>query len=125
MVVLEAEERFRLLMIRSLNGDSEAYRQLLSELSAYLRGYFAHRIDDPDIEGLVQQTLLVLHLKRDSYDRKLPVTAWAHAIARYKLAEYLRSNGMSGTRRLSVRATFESSVAWLLRLLGVERGPRM
>ena len=30
----ELEGRFRLLMIRSLNGDSQANRQLLGELSA-------------------------------------------------------------------------------------------
>jgi hypothetical protein len=29
----ELECRFRLLMIRRLNGDSQAYRQLLGELS--------------------------------------------------------------------------------------------
>lgn len=92
MVVLEAEERFRLLMIRSLNGDSVAYRELLGELSRYLRGYFGRRIGASSLEDLVQETLLVLHLKRDSYDRELPFTPWAYAIARYKLAGHLRRN---------------------------------
>lgn len=106
----ELEGRFRLLMIRSLNGDSQAYRQLLGELSGYLRGYFARRIDGRDVEGLVQETLLVLHLKRDSYDRKLPVTSWVHAIARYKLAGYLRG---SRTVRVPIEGTGD--------LLAVER----
>lgn len=91
----ELEELFRRLMIRSLSGDSQAYRQLLGELSGYLRSYFAYRIDEPHVEALVQETLLALHLKRDSYDRKLPVTSWARAIARYKLADYLRSDSTS------------------------------
>lgn len=91
----ELEGRFRLLMIRGLDGDSAAYRQLLGELSGYLRGYFARWIDDQDVEGLVQETLLMLHLKRHSYDRDLPVTTWAHAIARYRLAGYLRGERAS------------------------------
>lgn len=87
---MESEKGLRLLMIRSLNGDSPAYRQLLCELSRYLRGYFARQVGARDVEDLVQATLLVLHLKRDSYDRKLPFTHWAAAIARYKLADHLR-----------------------------------
>jgi RNA polymerase sigma-70 factor (ECF subfamily) len=45
---------------------------------------------------LLQETLLVLHSKRDSYDRALPFTPWACAIARYKLADYIRRNHASG-----------------------------
>lgn len=126
----ELEERFRRLMIRSLSGDSRAYRQLLGELSGYLRSYFADRIDHADVEPLVQETLLALHLKRDSYDRKLPVTSWAQAIARYKLADYLRSDSTSripsgGTGELlAVRDPHEGAAradlerADLARLLG-------
>lgn len=88
---MESEERLRLLMVRSLNGDAPAYRQLLCELSRYLRGYFARRVGAGDVEDL-QETLLLLHLKRDSYDRELPFAHWAGAIARYKLAEHLHRN---------------------------------
>jgi RNA polymerase sigma-70 factor, ECF subfamily len=86
----EPEARFRLLMIRSLEGDSRAYRQLLGELSRYLRGYFARRIGDSESEDLVQETLLAVHLKRDTYDRALPFTPWAYAVARYKLVDHFR-----------------------------------
>lgn len=86
----EPEERLRLLMIRSLDGDSQAYRQLLGELSRYLRGYFARRIGGQEIEDLVQETLLAVHLKRDTYDRARPFTPWAYAVARYKLVDRFR-----------------------------------
>lgn len=84
------EQRFRLLMIRGLDGDCRAYRELLGELSRYLRGYFARRIGDAEIEDLVQETLLAVHLKRDTYDRELPFTPWAYAVARYKLVDHFR-----------------------------------
>jgi RNA polymerase sigma-70 factor (ECF subfamily) len=87
----ETEERLRPLMIRSLEGDSGAHRQLLGLLGRYLRGYFTRRIGTAaEVEDLVQETLLAVHLKRDSYDRSLPFTPWAYALARYKLIDHLR-----------------------------------
>jgi RNA polymerase sigma-70 factor, ECF subfamily len=88
----ESEQRLRPLMICSLEGDSGAHRQLLGVLGGYLRGYFARRIGatTAEVEDLVQETLLAVHLKRDSYDRSLPFTPWAYALARYKLIDHLR-----------------------------------
>ena len=86
----QTEERLRPLMIRSLAGDSGAHRELLGMLGRYLRGYFARRIGAAEVEDLVQETLLAVHLKRDSYDRSLPFTPWAYALARYKLIDHLR-----------------------------------
>jgi RNA polymerase sigma-70 factor, ECF subfamily len=88
----QPEERFRVLMIRGLDGDSRAYRELLGELGRYLRGYFKRRIRDPEVEDLVQETLLAVHSKRHTYDRALPFTPWAYAVARYKLADHFRGN---------------------------------
>ena len=88
----ETEERLRPLMIQGLEGDSGAHRQLLGLLGRYLRGYFARRIgaDAAEVEDLVQETLLAVHLKRESYDRSLPFSPWAYALARYKLIDHLR-----------------------------------
>ncbi|MGA7540489.1 MAG: sigma-70 family RNA polymerase sigma factor [Steroidobacteraceae bacterium] len=88
----EPEERFRVLMIRGLDGDSRAYRELLGELSRYLRGYFKRRIHHAEVEDLVQETLLAVHSKRHTYDRALPFTPWAYAVARYKLTDHYRRN---------------------------------
>jgi RNA polymerase sigma-70 factor (ECF subfamily) len=103
----ETEERLRPLMIRSLEGDSGAHRQLLGVLGRYLRGYFARRIGTAtgEVEDLVQETLLAVHLKRDSYDRSLPFTPWAYAFARYKLIDHLRR------RKRSVQIPLEDAGA--------------
>jgi RNA polymerase sigma-70 factor, ECF subfamily len=89
---VETEQSLRPLMIRSLEGDSDAHRELLGMLGRYLRGYFARRIGTAtaEVEDLVQETLLAVHLKRDTYDRSLPFTPWAYALARYKLIDHLR-----------------------------------
>ncbi len=87
-----AESRLRDLMGRGLDGDSAAHRQLLRELSGYLRGYFARRLgaQSAEVEDLVQETILAVHLKRASYDRTKPFTPWAYAVARYKLIDHHR-----------------------------------
>jgi RNA polymerase sigma-70 factor (ECF subfamily) len=65
---------------------------LLRELTVYLRAYYRRRLAHgaADVEDLVQETLIAVHSRRSSYDRSQPFTAWAYAMARYKLIDYLR-----------------------------------
>ena len=88
----QVETELRGWMISSLDGDAGAHRRLLGALTGYLRGYFVRRLgrDVADLEDLVQETLLAIHLKRASYDRTLPFTPWAYAVARYKLVDHFR-----------------------------------
>ncbi len=89
----DGEQRLRGLLLKGLAGDALAYREFLKSLSAHLRAYFRRRLSSlPDeIEDLVQDTLLAIHNQRQTYREDLPVTAWAHAIARYKLIDLFRS----------------------------------
>lgn len=89
------EATLRPLWLRAQAGDEGAYRQALSDIASRLRGYFRKRLlTTPDeVEDLVQETLLALHLQRASYDGSSPVTAWVHAIARYKLVDHWRRHG--------------------------------
>jgi RNA polymerase sigma-70 factor (ECF subfamily) len=89
------EVQLKALMVKGLGGDAAAHSQLLSLLSRCLRGYFARRMGSSaaDLEDLVQDTLLAIHLKRDSYDTAQPFTPWAYAVARYKLIDHYRRTG--------------------------------
>lgn len=90
-----AEIRLRELMIRGLEGDAAAHTALLSELSRLLRSYYGKRLsrDSADIEDLVQETLIAVHTRRESYDRDRPFTAWAFTMARYKMIDEMRRRG--------------------------------
>lgn len=91
---LEAREhRLRDLMVAAQRGDAAAYADFLRELASLLRGFFRRRLTQlPDeVEDLVQETLLAVHNKRHTYEPQQPVTAWLHAIARYKLIDLLRA----------------------------------
>ena len=86
------EIRLRELLVRGLGGDAAAYHGFLQALSAHLRGFLRKRLMRlPDeVEDLVQETLLAVHNQRHTYDPDQPLTAWVHAIARYKMIDLLR-----------------------------------
>jgi RNA polymerase sigma-70 factor (ECF subfamily) len=91
----EFESRLKPLWLRAQAGDEAAYRQALAMMAQRLRRFFARRLTAlPDeVEDLVQETLLALHLQRGTYDAALPVSAWMHAIARHKLVDLFRRRG--------------------------------
>lgn len=95
----EHETQLRPVFLAALAGDAAAYRLFLETISVRLRGYLrqmlarAGRSEASEVEDVLQETLLALHLSRHTYDPASPVTAWAHAIARYKLVDYLRRSG--------------------------------
>ena len=88
------EEHLRDLLLRGLQADAAAYERFLKELGAHLRAFLRRRLSQylGEVEDLVQETLLAIHNQRHTYRPDMPVTAWAHAIARYKLIDWLRSH---------------------------------
>ena len=102
----QVEHRLRALMLAGLAGETRPYRKLLEELSRLLRAYYARRAPPGvDAEDLVQETLIAVHTRRATYDAGQPFTAWAYAIARYKLIDQLRR------ARLQLRAPQEAADA--------------
>lgn len=86
------EAHLKALLLRGLSGEAAAYAAFLKELSAFLRAFLRGRLARvPDeVEDLVQETLLAVHNQRHTYDAAQPLTAWVHAIARYKMIDFLR-----------------------------------
>ena len=95
----DIETRLKTLMLRGLGGDAAAHAELLGVLTVYLRSFFARKMgrSAADLEDLVQESLLAVHLKRDTWDASQPFTAWAFAIARYKLIDWFRRNRIRRT----------------------------
>ena len=89
------ESRLRPLWLRAQAGDETAYRESLLRIAARLRAYLRRRLLGlPDeVEDLVQEVLLALHLHRGSYDPAVPVSAWVLAVARHKLVDLWRRRG--------------------------------
>jgi RNA polymerase sigma-70 factor (ECF subfamily) len=92
------ESQWASLLAAANEGDGGAYRRFLLELTPVLRA-FARKglagagLADAEAEDVVQETLLAIHLKRQSWDHAAPASPWIWAIARHKLIDILRRRG--------------------------------
>ncbi len=94
----DRESHWAGLMRAAIGGDARSYRQLFQELAPVLRGlasrgFARHKAGSEDVEDVVQETLLALHLKRHTWDARRPLLPWVYAIARNKLIDNLRRRG--------------------------------
>jgi len=95
---LSSSKDLAALMRSARGGDEEAYRRLLGHLAVWLRGV-ARRglvragLGVEESEDIVQDTLLAMHLKRDTWDDGQPLEPWLRAIAHHKLVDHLRRRG--------------------------------
>jgi len=89
------------LMRAGLAGDEAAYRQLLVAIVPRLRkfaagGLFRAGVGNADSEDVVQEILLAIHLKRQTWMQDQPFLPWLNAIARHKLIDVMRRRGRRG-----------------------------
>ena len=86
------------LMRAGLAGNAAAYRQLLEAIAPRLRkfavnGLLRSGIGNADAEDVVQEILLAIHLKRQTWMQDQPFLPWLNAIARHKLIDVMRRRG--------------------------------
>ncbi|WP_439492426.1 sigma-70 family RNA polymerase sigma factor [Bosea sp. (in: a-proteobacteria)] len=95
------EDEWSRLMRLALDGDQVAYKTLLAALVPYVRGRVRHVLarsgrGQAEVEDIVQETLLAVHLKRATWDRSMPLTPWLNAVTRHKTIDLLRRVGARG-----------------------------
>jgi RNA polymerase sigma factor (sigma-70 family) len=86
-------------------GDTEAYSQLLREITIRLRRIvrrYRTFLAVEDIEDLVQDILLSLHSVRATYDPQRPFMPWLLAITRNRLADGARRYARTSLRELNI-----------------------
>ena len=109
----QVDEKWAEMMRAAIAGDEAVYRRLLEEIGrsvrAMARGAFSRaRVGDADVEDVVQETLLAIHLKRDTWDGGLRLAPWVGAIARHKIIDAMRRRG---ARRFQPIEDFETVLA--------------
>lgn len=97
----ERDADWAALMRAGLAGDRAAYAELLAVLAPVLRaaarrGLQRAGMPASDAEDVVQETLLAIHLKRQTWQADQPIGPWIRAIARNKLVDALRRRGRRG-----------------------------
>ena len=82
------------LMTAGLDGDSAAHAAMLRRITPLLRSFFARRMRDgaADLDDLVQEALIAVHTRRESFDRGRAFTPWLYSLARHKLVDHFRRN---------------------------------
>ena len=107
---MTAEEREQLwteAMRAERRGDAVAYERMLKEIATTLRRSLAPRLirvgfGAHEVEDLVQEILIGLHGKRNSWDPARAFLPWLHAIARYKLIDFMRQRRRDTRRRVDL-----------------------
>ena len=94
----DREHEWACQMRAALTGDAAAYRSVLQSLSVFLRtevrrGFARYGRGTADVEDVVQETLLAIHLKRETWRTSEPIGPWVRAIARNKVIDSLRRGG--------------------------------
>lgn len=91
----EREQEWAALMTAALAGDAGAYKRLLDLLAPAIRimargasRRFAS--GSSDVEDVVQEALLAIHLKRHTWNRNDPISPWIYAIVRNKFIDTIR-----------------------------------
>ena len=92
------DEDLTALMRAAVGGDAAAYRDLLRTLTKSLRPSVraaCARVGLPaaDVEDMVQDVLLAVHLKRHTWDPTLSLGPWLNAIVRHKVIDGFRRRG--------------------------------
>ncbi|MFO1117692.1 MAG: sigma-70 family RNA polymerase sigma factor [Beijerinckiaceae bacterium] len=89
------QDRWGDMMRAALAGDTPVYELLLGDLAVALRGTVRALMaragrGNSDVEDIVQEALLAVHLKRGTWDPAKPFAPWVNAIVRYKVIDSLR-----------------------------------
>jgi RNA polymerase sigma-70 factor (ECF subfamily) len=102
-------------------GDRLAYSALLTEARSWLLRYYRRRVMPCQIEDLVQDTLLSVHVKLASYDPARPFMPWLAAIARFRFVDHLRLVYRASAAELSDDLAAESDEAAITARISLER----
>ncbi len=93
--MIDREQDWALLMQAARQGKRKAYERLLAEIAEAVRGIVRRRLarlglSTSEAEDVVQEVLLGIHTKRDTWDESRPFLPWVHAVARHKITDAAR-----------------------------------
>jgi len=94
----EREEQWAEWMRAAIAGDNNAYQQFLGAVTPHLRAMARRRCDQfgaptSEAEDVLQEVLIAVHLKRETWDVARPIGPWISTIVRNKMIDVLRRKG--------------------------------
>jgi len=95
-VGLKQDELWETLLARANDGDGAAFARFLVVVTPTLMTVIRRRgeaLPADQHEDILQDVLLAIHLKRQTWRRDAPVRPWLYALARYKVVDAFRKRG--------------------------------
>ncbi len=81
------------LMILAQQGDRKAYEQFLNLLASLLLSFIERRMGvGPEVEDVLQETLISIHRARHTYTSGRPIGPWIYTIAENRMIDWLRKS---------------------------------
>ena len=97
------------LMAQAQDGNREAYRKLLEGVTPYLRSLAVRCFKQPtDLEDVVQDILLTVHMLRHAFDPARPFGPWLLAIANRRIIDRLRRDTRRRAREVELSIEHET-----------------
>jgi RNA polymerase sigma factor (sigma-70 family) len=90
------DDEWAALLRAALAGDGRAYQGFLAAVTPVVRGIVRSRgygLGEARCEDVVQDVLLAIHLKRQTWRQDMPVRPWIYAITRHKVIDAFRARG--------------------------------
>lgn len=93
---LQKDDAWEILLARANDGNGADFARFLTAVTPTLHTIIRRRGEalPPDQhEDVLQEVLLAIHLKRQTWRRGEPVRPWLYALARYKVVDAFRRRG--------------------------------
>lgn len=104
------DERWRDLMRAAQDGDKSAYSHLLAELLPVVRSAVRRKWRNAnDVEDIVQDILLSIHVVRHTYDPGRPFGPWLSTITARRIADAARRGASRSANETTVDVMPETS----------------
>lgn len=92
------EEQWANWMRAAISGDANAYQQFFEAVTPRLRSMTKKRCNqfrapEGDAEDVLQEVLIAIHLKKETWDMNRPIGPWLTTIVRNKIIASLRRRG--------------------------------
>ena len=115
------------LMKRAQAGEARSYRVLLTRVQELMTSYVGHSFTRLGLaafggqEDVIQEILLAIHAKRETYDPNQFFLPWMYAIARYKVIDHLRRNKVAIHSSVPIEDEIENLTTVMSDGLGTNR----
>ncbi len=88
----DSKQILKELMKSAIAGNQSSYQEFLLQTSKLLRSFISKRINQSDVEDVLQEILISIHKSRHTYDCERPIIPWLMSIANFRINDHLRKH---------------------------------